>query len=68
MSNHDENRTERRRDVGEGYPEEGQPGTGIDAHEHAEDAITPDHDAPETSTDDDGEPSQATGNPRAAGG
>ena len=57
-----------RKDTGQGYPEQGQPGSGIDAREHAEDDVTPDHDAPETSADDDGDPSQATGNPDAAGG
>jgi hypothetical protein len=67
MTEHDD--TQRReRDVGQGYPEEGEPGTGIDAREHAEDDVTPDHDAPQASTDDDGGPSQATGNPHAAGG
>ena len=30
--------------------------------------VTPDHDAPQTSKDEDGDPSQATGNPGAAGG
>ena len=58
----------RRRDTGQGYPEEGQPGSGIDASEHAEDEVTPQHDAPQTSARDDGDPSQATGNPDAAGG
>jgi hypothetical protein len=67
MTEHED--TQRRdRDVGQGYPEEGEPGTGIDAREHAEDELTPDHDAPQTSTDDDGDPSQATGNRDAAGG
>ena len=57
-----------RQDTGQGYPEQGQPGSGIDPREHAEDDVIPDHDAPETSPDDDGDPSQATGNPDAAGG
>ena len=54
--------------TGQGYPEEGQPGTGIDAHEHAEDDVAPDAEAPETSPPRDSEPSKATGNPHAAGG
>jgi hypothetical protein len=58
----------RRQDTGQGYPEQGQPGSGIDAREHAEDDVTPEHDAPQTSADEDGDPSQATGNPDAAGG
>jgi hypothetical protein len=67
MTEHED--TQRRdRDVGQGYPEEGEPGTGIDAREHAEDELAPGHDAPQTSTDDDGDPSQATGNRNAAGG
>jgi hypothetical protein len=67
MTEHED--TQRRdRDVGQGYPEEGEPGTGIDAREHAEDEVTPDHDAPQASTGEDGDPSQATGNPNAAGG
>jgi hypothetical protein len=60
--------TPRERDTGQGYPEESQPGTGIDARDHPEDDLAPSHDAPETSTDEDGDPSQATGNPKAAGG
>ena len=54
--------------TGQGYPEESQPGMGIDAHEHAEDNVAHDEDAPETSPEKDGDPSQATGNPKAAGG
>lgn len=54
--------------TGEGYPEESQAGLGIDARDHAEDDVTPDDDAPATSPDEDGDPSQATGNPNAAGG
>ena len=54
--------------TGQGYPEESQPGTGIDARDHAEDDVTPDHDAPDAHPEQDGDPSQATGNPHAAGG
>lgn len=55
--------------TGQGYPEENQPGLGIDAHEHAEDDIPPEgDDAPTTSPERDSEPSKATGNPNAAGG
>lgn len=54
--------------TGQGYPEENQPGTGIDAHDHAEDDVAPDHDAPRSHPERDGDPSQATGNPKAAGG
>lgn len=50
-------------DAGPGYPEEGPPGTGIDPREHAE-AEIPDGDDRETP---EGDPGQATGNPRAAG-
>lgn len=57
-----------RQDTGQGYPETGQPGSGIDADEHPEDDVAPAHDAPKTSSGDDGDPSQATGNPNAAGG
>jgi hypothetical protein len=64
----DEDTQRRDRDVGQGYPEEGEPGSGIDAREHAEDEVVPDRDAPQTSTDEDGDPSQATGNRNAAGG
>ena len=58
----------KRETTGQGYPEEHEPGTGIDARDHAEDEVTPDHDAARTSKDEDGDPSQATGNPHAAGG
>lgn len=55
--------------TGQGYPEESQPGTGIDARDHAEDDVTPDaDDAPQSKPERDGDPSQATGNPNAAGG
>ena len=59
-------REERPTDVGEGYPEESQPGTGIDPKEHPENDI-PDGDAPDTHPASDGDPGQATGNPKAAG-
>ena len=68
MNDERDERTSRQQDTGEGYPEEGPPGSGIDAREHAEDDVTPDHDAPQTTSDEDGDPSQATGNPDAAGG
>jgi hypothetical protein len=64
----DEGTQRRDRDVGQGYPEEGEPGSGIDAREHAEDEVVRHRDAPQTSTDEDGDPSQATGNRNAAGG
>ncbi len=67
MSDHEDTQP-RERDTGQGYPEEGQPGTGIDAREHAENDATPEHDAPETSSQEDGDAGQATGNPNAAGG
>ncbi|HUR84427.1 MAG TPA: hypothetical protein VMY78_03715 [Solirubrobacteraceae bacterium] len=57
-------------EVGAGYPENAEtpdPGTGIDPRDHAENKI-PAPDAPKTSKDEDGDPGQATGNPRAAGG
>jgi len=57
----------RDRDVGQGYPEEAPPGTGIDAREHPEQDIGAD-DAPDTSKPEDADPGKATGNPRAAGG
>jgi hypothetical protein len=50
-------------DAGAGYPEEGQPGTGIDPKQHAENEVV-DHSGREPG---DGDPGQATGNPRAAG-
>jgi hypothetical protein len=64
----DDRTTRRRRDAGQGYPEDGQPGTGIDPRAHPENDAAPEDEAPRTSSDDDGDPSQATGNPRAAGG
>ncbi len=54
-------------DVGEGYPEDSQPGTGIDPKQHPENEI-PEGDPPDTTTPEDGDPDQATGNPKAAGG
>lgn len=54
--------------TGQGYPEEQPPGAGIDAREHPEDDVTDDSDAPTTSPARDGDPGQATGNPKAAGG
>jgi hypothetical protein len=52
-------------DVGAGYPEDGQPGTGMDPKQHAENEAPPE-DASE-GEERDGDPGQATGNPRAAG-
>jgi len=57
----------RERDVGQGYPEEAPPGTGIDAREHPEQEIDAD-DAADTTKPADSDPGKATGNPRAAGG
>ena len=59
---------ERESNTGLGYPEEGPSGGGMPAEEHAENEATPDREAPHTSTDEDGDPGQATGNPKAAGG
>ncbi|HEY1540577.1 MAG TPA: hypothetical protein VGF63_14340 [Solirubrobacteraceae bacterium] len=67
MNEHEES-TEPERDSGVGYPEDGQHGDGIDPREHAEHDAVPDDDAPKTSSPRDGDPSQATGNPKAAGG
>lgn len=50
-------------DVGEGYPEDGQPGTGIDPKDHAENEIA----STGHRESRDGDPGQATGNPKAAG-
>jgi hypothetical protein len=55
-------------DVGAGYPEDNQPGTGIDPKRHAENDIDGGDDNGESKTARDGDPGQATGNPRAAGG
>lgn len=66
---HDHEKDEAKQTTGQGYPEENQPGTGIDAHHHAEDDVTPDaDDAADTTKREDGDPSHATGNPHAAGG
>ena len=54
--------------TGQGYPEEQPAGAGIDARDHPEDDVTDAEDAPSTSPRRDGDPGQATGNPRAAGG
>jgi hypothetical protein len=59
-------REEQPTDTGAGYPEDSQPGTGVDPKQHPENEI-PDGDAPDTTAAEDGEPSQATGNPKAAG-
>ena len=60
-------------DIGQGYPEENQAGTGAGTGAHTEQRSDnePDNgsdDAPRTSPQDEGDPGQATGNPRAAGG
>lgn len=58
-------------DIGQGYPEENQAGTGVGAHTEQRSDTEPDNgsdDAPHTSPDGDGAPGQATGNPNAAGG
>ncbi len=68
MSDENDTTGPRERDVGQGYPEEQPADTGIDADEHPEDDVTPDHDAPQTEKPRDGGASQATGNPNAAGG
>jgi hypothetical protein len=49
-------------DAGAGYPEDGQPGTGMDPKEHSENDV-----AAGRPHGDDGDPGQATGNPKAAG-
>jgi hypothetical protein len=50
-------------DAGAGYPEDGQPGTGMDPQDHSE------NDVPSGRSQEsrDGDPGQATGNPKAAG-
>ncbi len=56
-------------DSGAGLPEDGQPGTGVDPKQHPENEQADDGGrAPTTSSPEDGDPAQATGNPRAAGG
>jgi hypothetical protein len=62
MTEHEERPT----DVGEGLPEDGLPGTGVDPKKHPENDAA-DADAPDTTTPEDGDPGQATGNPKAAG-
>lgn len=54
--------------TGQGYPEEQPAGAGIDARDHPEDDVAESDDAPATSAKRDGDPGQATGNPKAAGG
>ena len=59
------------RDIGQGYPEENQSGTGTGAHSEQRSDNEPDNgsdDAPRTSPQGEGDPGHATGNPRAAGG
>jgi len=68
MNQHEDD-APREHDTGMGYPEEGPPGSGMDPREHSENDVTPEHDdAPQADADHDGDPGQATGNPRAAGG
>ena len=64
----DDERTTGDKTTGQGYPEEQPAGAGIDARDHPEDDVTDADDAPSTSPERDGDPGQATGNPRAAGG
>jgi hypothetical protein len=59
---------QRERNTGLGYPEEGPSGGGMPAGEHAENEAAPEPGSPRTSTEEDGDPGQATGNPKAAGG
>ncbi len=72
MHNDNEHEKLRPGTTGEGYPEDQQPGMGIDARDHAADEVTDvlddDVDEPKSDSDRDSEPSKATGNPRAAGG
>ena len=60
-------------DIGQGYPEENQAGTGTGTGAHSEQRSDNEPDngsegAPRTSPLEEGDPGQATGNPRAAGG
>ncbi len=56
-------------EIGQGYPEQGQPGTSPGEHtEEREDTGADGDDAPGTSTSEEGDAGQATGNPGAAGG
>jgi hypothetical protein len=59
-------REEQPTDAGEGLPEDAPSGMGIDPSEHAENEAA-EADAPATTSSKDGDPGQATGNPRAAG-
>ena len=54
------------RDVGAGLPEDAPAGMGIDPTEHSENEAAGSA-ARDASTKKDGDPGQATGNPRAAG-
>ncbi len=67
IDEHDEPAAADGETTGQGYPEEQPPGAGIDAREHPEDDLDEGADAPTTSPRRDGDPGQATGNPRAAG-
>ena len=68
MTEHHDDSAPETETTGQGYPEEGPPGSGIDARDHPEDDVPADDDAPRTESEPEGEPGQATGNPRAAGG
>ncbi|HEV7808491.1 MAG TPA: hypothetical protein VGO80_21975 [Solirubrobacteraceae bacterium] len=52
--------------VGAGLPEDAPTGMGMDPAEHAENDVADDA-APDTTSAPEGDPGQATGNPRAAG-
>jgi hypothetical protein len=52
--------------VGAGLPEDAPAGIGMDPSEHSENEVADDA-APDTTSAHDGDPGQATGNPRAAG-
>src|SRR5947199_176687 len=51
-------------DAGAGYPEDSQPGTGIDPSDHAENEIGDDGDAPDTAAPEDGDAGKAADNLR----
>lgn len=53
-------------DVGASLPEDAPPGMSMGPPEHSEHAVD-DDDAPSTTTSEDGDSGQATGNPGAAG-
>lgn len=56
-------------DVGDGgYPETGQPGTSSSEDTDRREDTGAGEEAPDTSSPDEGDPGQATGNPDAAGG